>query len=140
MKQAYPTFIAQYEADYLVYVPDMDIYTEGKSMSEAIDMARDAIGLKGIDLEDDRKELPSSSNYEEAFKKAKENTEIFDYTTGLLTLVDVDFIEYRKLKDNQMIRRNVTLPYRLNAEADRLNLNVSGVLQDALKERIAAMK
>jgi len=34
----------------------------------------------------------------------------------------------------------VTLPYRLNAEADRLNLNVSGVLQDALKERIAAMK
>jgi len=140
MKQAYPTFIAQYEDDYLVYVPDMDIYTEGKSMSEAIDMARDAIGLKGIDLEDDRKELPISSNYEDAFKKAKEDIEIFDYTTGVLTLVDVDFIEYRKLKDNQMVRRNVTLPYRLNAEADRLNLNVSGVLQDALKERIAAMK
>lgn len=140
MKQVYPTFIAQYKDDYLVYVPDMDIYTEGKSMSEAIDMARDAIGLKGIDLEDDRKELPISSNYEDAFKKAKEDIEIFDYTTGVLTLVDVDFIEYRKLKDNQMVRRNVTLPYRLNAEADRLNLNVSGVLQDALKERIAAMK
>jgi predicted RNase H-like HicB family nuclease len=47
VKQVYPTFIAEYESDFLVYVPDMDIYTEGKSMVEAIEMARDAIGLKG---------------------------------------------------------------------------------------------
>ena len=39
--------------------------------------------------------LPISSNYEEAFKKAKEDIEIFDYTTGVITLVDVDFIVYR---------------------------------------------
>lgn len=40
------------------HVPDMDIYTEGRSLANAIEMARDAIGLKGIDLEDDKKELP----------------------------------------------------------------------------------
>ena len=64
--------------------------------------------------------LPISSNYEEAFKKAKEDIEIFDYTTGVLTLVDVDFIVYR----------NTSLSVK--CWSGRLNLNVSGVLQNAL--------
>ena len=70
MKRVYPTFIIEYGQDFLVYVPDMDIYTEGKSMAEAIEMARDAIGLKGIDLEDDQKKLPDASSYAEAIKKS----------------------------------------------------------------------
>lgn len=88
--------IHQDEYDFLVYVPDMEIYTEGRDFADAIEMARDAIGLKGIDLEDDGKELPYTSNHEQAIKKAKEDTEIFDYSTGMLTFVDVDFSEYRK--------------------------------------------
>ena len=64
MKCAYPTFIVETkQGDFLVYVPDMDIYTEGQSMADAIEMARDAIGLKGIDLEDDKKNLPEASNF-----------------------------------------------------------------------------
>lgn len=42
MKQAYPVFIAEYKEDFLVYVPDMDIFTEGKNVADAIEMARDA--------------------------------------------------------------------------------------------------
>ena len=53
MKRAFPTFITQVGKDFLVYVPDLDLYTEGNSLTDAIEMARDAIGLKGIDLEDD---------------------------------------------------------------------------------------
>ena len=63
--------------------------------------------------------------------------EDFDYTQGILTMVDVDFSEYRKKMDNRMVRRNVTLPNWLNMEADRLNLNVSKVLQEALSDRVA---
>lgn len=137
MKQVYPTFIAVSGNDYLVYVPDMDIYTEGSSMADAIEMARDAIGLKGIDLQDDGKDIPDPSGYEAATTKAKEDTEDFDYTKGILTMVDVDFAEYRKKMDNRMVRRNVTLPNWLNQEADRLHLNVSKVLQEALAERVA---
>lgn len=92
MKQVYPTFIAEYDGDYLVYVPDMDIYTQGNSFVDAIEMARDAIGLKGIDMEDDNKELPVPSKREEVIAKAKENTEIFDYSKSVLTFVDIDFI------------------------------------------------
>lgn len=136
MKQAYPTFIALCGSDYLVYVPDMDIYTEGHSMTDAIDMARDAIGLKGIDLEDDGKKIPEPSNYQAAISKAKEDIEDFDYTNGMLTMVDVDFAEYRRKMDNKMVRRNVSLPNWLNVEAERLDLNVSKVLQEALMSRL----
>ena len=94
MKQAYPTFIAVSGNDYLVYVPDLDIYTEGHSLTDAIDMARDAIGLKGIDLQDDGKDIPDPSSYEDATAKAKEDTEDFDYTQGMLTMDDVDFAEF----------------------------------------------
>lgn len=140
MKRAYPTFIALCGKDYLVYVPDMDIYTEGNSLTGAIEMARDAIGLKGIDLEDDGKIIPEASSYEAATATAKEDTEDFDYTQGMLTMVDVDFAEYRKRMDNRMVRRNVTLPNWLNMEADRLNLNVSKVLQEALSDRVSQMR
>lgn len=136
MKQAYPTFIASCGADFLVYVPDWEIYTEGSSITDAIEMARDAIGLKGVDYEDDGKVIPDASDYLSAIAKAKEDTVDFDYTQGTLTMVDVDFSEYRKRMDNRMVRRNVTLPNWLNMEADRLNLNVSKVLQDALSERV----
>lgn len=70
MKQAYPTFIVQKDQTYLVYVPDMDIYTEGSSLADAIEMARDAIGLKGIDMEDDKKMFPEPSERETAIRKA----------------------------------------------------------------------
>lgn len=132
MKQVYPVFIVEYKKDFLVYVPDMDIYTEGKSMVDAIEMARDAIGLKGIDFEDDTKTIPSPSLREEAIAKAKANREIFDYSTGILTLVDVNFTEYRRRMDNKAVRRNVTLPNWLNVEAERAQINVSRVLQEAL--------
>lgn len=134
MKKAYPTFIARSGDEHLVYVPDMEIFTEGKSLVDAIEMARDAIGLKGISMEDLGQDIPEASELGDAAAKA--NTDIFDYSAGTATLVDVDFSEYRKKMDNKMVRRNVTLPSWMNYEADKLGLNVSKVLQEALAERI----
>lgn len=132
MKCVYPALIAKHENDYLAFVPDLDIYTEGTSFADAIEMARDAIGLKGIDYEDDKKALPEASNAEQAVAIAKQDTEIFDYSQGILTYIDVDFSEYRKAVDTRSVRRNVTLPCWLNNEADKSGVNVSGILQEAL--------
>ena len=140
MKQVYPTFIAEHKGDFLVYVPDMEIYTEGKSVAEAIEMARDAIGLKGIDLEDDGKELPNPSTMNDAIGKAKADTEIFDYSKGMLTLVDIDFSEYRRKMDNKTVRRNVTLPNWLNVEAEKAHIKVSRVLQEALMAKLGVSR
>lgn len=140
MKQAYPTFIVEVKECFLVYVPDLEIYTEGYSLEDAIEMARDAIGLKGIAYEDDGIEIPRASNYEAAIKMAKEDADDFDFTHGTLTLVNIDFDEYRRRVDNKSVRRNVTIPNWLNQEAEKEKLNVSKVLQEALMARLGLQR
>lgn len=61
MKKVYPTIFTQAEDVVLIEVPDMGILTEGKDIADAVEMARDAIGLKGISLEDDKLEIPKPS-------------------------------------------------------------------------------
>lgn len=133
MKGAYPILIKECGDDYLVYVPDMEIYTEGKSVADAMEMARDAIGLKGVDYLGDNAELPAPSDKNTALRKAKADAdEDFDYSDGILTLVDVDFEEYRKRMQNRAVKKNCTIPYWMSVEADKVGINYSRVLQDAI--------
>lgn len=124
MKGAYPIFIRQVENDFLVHIPDFDIDTEGKSLVDAIYMARDAIGLMGIDYEDDGVAIPEANSYTEEMEGA------------IKTLVDVDFDEYRKKYDNRMVKKNCTIPYYLSVEAEKNGINCSSLLRDALKEKL----
>ena len=136
MKQVYPTFIVNTndgsEHSFLACVPDMEIFTEGDTFADAIEMARDAIGLAGISMEDNKEELPVPSDQEAAIEKVKQDTEDIDFSKGILTYVDVDFSEYRKKVDTKTVRRNVALPSWLNYEAEHAGINVSRVLQEAL--------
>lgn len=137
MKQVYPVFLKASGPDILVYVPDLDIYTEGKDEFDAISMARDAIGLKGIEMENDGTPLPLPSSRQEAVEKAKAEADAeFDFSDGLLTLVDVDFTSYRRQLENRSVKKNCTIPYWLNVKAEAMHLNFSKVLQEALLEKV----
>ena len=46
-KGAYPIVLKRTDEGYYVVIPDFDIGTQGSSVAEAMEMARDAIGLKG---------------------------------------------------------------------------------------------
>lgn len=136
MKKAYPTFLTMTHDEkdtVLVEVPDLEILTEGYGIEDGIFMARDAIGLHGIYLEDEGKEMPEPSNISD-LDVAK--SEFADAGDTIVTLVDVDFVEYRRKIDNKSIRRNVTIPNWLNREAEAAGINVSRVLQEALKEKL----
>ena len=61
MKMVYPVVFTNLGDGYMAYVPDLDINTQGDTLAEAIDMARDAIGLVGIDMQDDGKRVPEPS-------------------------------------------------------------------------------
>lgn len=50
----------------------------------------------------------------------------------IVTLVDVDFAEYRKKVDNRAVKKNCTIPYWLNVEAERAGVNFSKLLQEAI--------
>lgn len=136
MKSVYPVIFTQTDDaknTILIEVPDLDIFTEGYGMADAIEMARDAIGLAGITFEDMGKEVPEPRdrrdiNLPEA-EFAKDGRQF-------ISLVDIDFTEYRRKVDNRSVRRNVTLPNWLNREAEKAHINVSRVLQEALMQKM----
>ena len=130
---AYPVFIKQAGKDYLVYIPDLELYTEGKDLPDAIAMARDAIGLKLVD----KLEYPEASSPEKAMEKAKEDADdTFDYSDGLLTFVDVDCESYRKKLRNRAVKKHCTIPFWLNEEAEAQGVNFSKALQEALMSKL----
>lgn len=55
MKAVYPVIFTQLNDGYMAYSPDFEINTQGNSLTDAIAMMRDAIGLMGIDMQDDKK-------------------------------------------------------------------------------------
>ena len=126
MKAAYPIVLTPDENGYVVFIPDFSVNTQGDSLSEALEMARDAIGLMGIDMEDDKKELPVPSSIKSIEHKENE----------IVSLVDVDFCDYRRRNEMQYVKKNCTLPGWLCYEAEKANINFSQVLQNALKEKL----
>lgn len=52
MKAAYPVLSAAGKKDILVSIPDFNINTQGKALADAMEMARDAIGIIGMDREE----------------------------------------------------------------------------------------
>ena len=127
MKKAYPAIFHKDNNWIIVNIPDLDISTQGKNYAEAIEIARDAIGLMGITLEDEGKTIPEPSELD---KITKEND------SDIVTLIDIDFEEYRRKSDLRTDRRNVTLPKWLDYEAKKQKINVSAVLQEALKKAL----
>ena len=57
MKAVYPVLFTKVESSILVEVPDLNITTEGKDMNDAIEMARDAIVLVCVSMEDSNEEI-----------------------------------------------------------------------------------
>lgn len=127
MKTVYPVLFTKTESNILVEVPDLEILTEGKDMNDAIDMARDAIELMCVSMEDDGKEIPEPSDLLDT-----ENSTFSDDGMTIVSFVDIDSDEYRRKIDTKVVRKNVSLPSWLNYEADKAGINVSRVLQDAL--------
>lgn len=58
----------------------------------------------------------------------------------MVSMVDIDFMAYRRAIDNKTVRRNVTLPNWLNQEAEKERLNVSKVLQEALMVKLGLQR
>lgn len=127
MKKAYPIILSQGEKFIIVYVPDFEINTQGENIANAIEMARDAIGVVGIDMEDDGESLPEPTVISEVKT---------DLKTDVVTYVDVDFSEYRRKNDLKMVKKNCTIPSWLSFEAEKAGINFSAILTAALKKEL----
>lgn len=144
MKVTYPVIFTEVDTNILIEVPDLGILTEaneeGKakgSMADAIMMARDAIGLSCIAAEDEGRNIAEPSRMSEV--DISKGTFHGD-GEGIISLVDVDLVTYRRMLDNKAVRRNVTLPNWLNQEAEKSHINVSKVLQEALMVKLGVSR
>ena len=126
MKKVYPVILTPCEGSVAVSVPDLQINTQGKDLTDAIDMARDAIGMWICYEQDENREIPEASGSK-------------DITAGpndIITLVDIDIDAYRRAHDNRTVRKNLTIPHWLNEIAEKEGVNFSYELQSALKTKL----
>ena len=122
-KYAYPAVFEKEEQGYFVKFPNIQpCYTEGKTLEEAAIMAKDVLESR-IEVALERGEtLPVPSD--------------MDTLNGdkvMLVVADVENIK----SQTRYVKKTLSIPYWLNAAAEKEHINFSGVLQEALKERLA---
>lgn len=55
----YPIYLKETEENFYVYVPGWDIHTQGESVEDVIEMAKDAIGLMWLEYEEEGLDIPN---------------------------------------------------------------------------------
>lgn len=112
-----------------VTVPDLPgCVTEGKDLADAIYMAQDAVSMWLWDAENCKDIIPAPSAPPQVMAP-----EFVNY-------VYADTNEYRRKNDNRAVKKTLSLPSWLNAQAEQAGVNFSQVLQDALKEKLRVNK
>ncbi|MCD5407134.1 MAG: type II toxin-antitoxin system HicB family antitoxin [Desulfotomaculum sp.] len=126
-KYVYPAiFQTEDVGGYSVTFPNLlGCCTEGDTLEQAIEMARDALGLYIYSLEEEKAPILTPSKPEQTKIKPGQ----------FVTLIDIDMIEYRKKHDNRAVKKTLTIPAWLNVLAENNNVNFSQILQNALKEK-----
>lgn len=127
-KYVYPAIFSPSEdGGFTVSFPDVSgCYTEGDTLAEAIEQAKDALCLMLYDLEEREEAIPVP-------------TSINDVTTeknDIVSLVACDTLEYRKFFDKKAVKKTLTIPNWLNTMAERADINFSAALQEALIEKL----
>ena len=128
MYYVYPAlFKPKHGGGFIVSIPDVPgCVTSGKTLNEAMKMAKDALCGCLCVLEDEKESsLPATSP-----------NEINLVDGEFVALIDADTTKYRAEHDNKSVRKNVSLPSWLNAKAEQAHINCSQVLQEALREKL----
>ena len=134
MKLVYPACMyEENDGSYSIEVPDLKgCCTQGNTLQEALEMAQDAaLGWILTSIEDDE-EIPQASKIED-IELENEN--------GFKTLLLLDIDQYtQKYGSKQSVKKTLTIPSWLNKRAEKIGVNFSQTLQDALLSKIANFK
>ena len=122
MEYVYPAiFEKNSDNSYTITFPDLPgCISEGKSLSNAIDMAQKALTQWIGYLLDENEEIPNSSNLKI----------IVPAENQFANLVRAE------IRNNRAVRRTVSIPGWLDLKAADAGISLSKVLQEALKDRL----
>ncbi|WP_295092654.1 type II toxin-antitoxin system HicB family antitoxin [Ruminococcus sp.] len=89
-KYAYPAIFKAEKSGYSVSFPDISgCFTQGDTLEEAKDNAKDALCLMLYDMEEKGEAIPEASNFEKI--KASER--------DIVSLINCDTLEYKEIFD-----------------------------------------
>ena len=125
-KLVYPIILTPTKSGYSVYLPDFEKNTQGKDIVEALEMAKDALEMMGVFWQDEGRKIPKPSSV----KEVKAGSD------DIVTLVTVDFDEYRRKTEKKVVKKTLSIPSWLNVRAEEEGVNFSAILQEALKDRL----
>jgi len=129
MKYLYPAIFKYDKAEnvYIVEFPDIKgCYTDGDTLEEAAYNAQDVLSLMLWNMEEVKETVPAATKPE----NIKVNANSF------MSLVTADTAEYKKKYSKKVVKKTLSIPEWINTLAIENNVNFSGVLQDALKEKL----
>ena len=129
MKLVYPACFYKEETGYSVVIPDLlGCCTQGETLEEAIQMAEDAaLGWLLTALEENET-IPEPTQ----IKDVK-----LEYKNGFVSLLLLDISAYsEKYGSRKSVKKTLTIPAWLNERAERMEINFSKTLQDALIKKV----
>lgn len=127
MKYIYPALFSPEDSGYSVEFPDLPgCCTCGDSLEESLSMAKDALSLFLVELEDEKQDIPEPSPIQSL--SLEENS--------FASLINVDTTIYRQTLSNVAVKKTLSIPQWLNQAAIANGINFSQVLQDALKQKL----
>ena len=122
----YPAFLISKENGYGIEFVDFDCKSEGENQIEAIENSREALALHIDEMLKNKFDVPEPSKIE--------NIDSVD--KGVLVMIDFNINVYRFKNKHKSVTRAVTLPRSINELAKASDINVSALLQEALKEKL----
>ncbi len=132
MKLTYPAVFTFYKEDnsYSVEFPDLPgCASGGSTLEDAMTMGIDAASGWILTELEAGKQIPKASNIKDIHTEKEES-----FVTLLLLNMDTYIAKYSK----KAVRKNVTIPRWLDAAAEKMHINFSEVLQNALIQQLTA--
>ena len=120
----YPAIFTYEDDQYWVEFVDLKgCFSDVKTLAEAMENAKEAMGLFLEDLE----EYPKCTT---DIKKIKlEDNQIISFVT-------INLEEHRKKYENKSVKKTLSIPAWLNTMAEKENINFSQLLQKALMDTL----
>ena len=131
MKYTYTAVITYDERSHRYHcrVPDLNgCISSGRDLSEALDMIQDAAAVW----------LVSSEDHGDPFIPPTPQSKVAHQPDDYLSIIRIDTIKYRAETDTRAVRKSVSIPAWMANLAGRYGMNLSQLLQDALRAAFEA--
>lgn len=127
-KLFYPAFFHKAEeGGFWISFPDIpECLTQGDDITQAYEMAVDALGLALSCREKEQQPIPTASD----------PTTIIPESDSFLVVIEFDMLAYKKRTNSRAVKKTLSIPEWLNEAAIAMDLNFSQILQEALLSKL----